>query len=460
MKSLRLIVTRSLATGAVGLTVLLTSCGSGESGPDLIYYNGVVLTMDAAATEATAIAVDDGTILAVGDDEILELAGSATEKVDLEGRTLLPGIVDPHSHVLNDHNVGGLSAEEGQQLALENGVTALGNLYTDRESMRIIRRLEARGDLRVRTSLYLSRHTPCGEDLGEWYSSFGPVTDPTLMVRTVGVKHFADGGSCGLPAVTQPAGPVGDLWFTQEQMNRAVAEADARGYQVVIHAMGDRAVEQAQNAIEAALGGGPNTLRHRIDHNNVIRPDLLPRYAQIGIAPVMWSYQRSCSPAFVGEFLVLDNTAWLAPLRSLLETGVEHVAWQGDYNANPQNPFLHLYGLVTGRAVAVEGAYIAVDDSAYEPGTVCEPPDWLVPQTITVEEALPMFTINAAYALGQESVIGSLEPGKFADLAVISANPLAIDPDDIKDIRVLMTLVGGEVLYCDAGASSLCPAPS
>ena len=452
---LRRIVTRSLALAAFGLIALiLASCGGGDSGPDLIYYNGVVLTMDAANSEATAIAIDGDVVLAVGGDEVRDLAGSGTEEIDLGGLTLMPGIIDPHTHFLIQEQ---LSAEEGQALALENGITAHGSLFVDQRMLRDIRRFEARGNLRVRTSLYLSRHTPCGEDIGEWYTSFPPVTDPSLMFRIIGVKHFADGGACQNVAVTQQGGPVGNLWFTQEEMNQAVAEAQARGYQVAIHAMGDRAVEQAQIAIESALDGAPNDLRHRIDHNNIIRPDLLPRYAEIGVVPVIWSYSRACAPFYIGEIVVLENTSWLIPFRSLLDTGVQHVAWQGDYDGTPQNPFLHLFGLVTGKAVSLGGARWAVDDADVELGTVCVPPDWAKEETITVEQALPMFTINAAYVLGQESVIGSLEPGKFADVVVTSDNPLTIDQDAIKDIQVLLTMVGGTVEYCATPSAGICP---
>ena len=90
---------------------------------------------------------------------------------------------------------------------------------------------------------------------------------------------------------------------------------------------------------------------------------------------------------------------------------------------------------------------------------VCDPPDWLAAEAVTVEEALRMMTINGAHALFMEDHIGSLRSGKFADLIILSENPLTVDPDRIVDIDVLMTMVGGEVEQCLPGHESLCPAP-
>ena len=90
-------------------------------------------------------------------------------------------------------------------------------------------------------------------------------------------------------------------------------------------------------------------------------------------------------------------------------------------------------------------------------GDICQPPDWLAAESVSVEEALRMMTINAAYALFMENNIGSLVPGKFADLIVLSENPLSVDPDALPNIEVLVTMVGGKVEFCKNGYSSLCP---
>jgi predicted amidohydrolase YtcJ len=92
-----------------------------------------------------------------------------------------------------------------------------------------------------------------------------------------------------------------------------------------------------------------------------------------------------------------------------------------------------------------------------EDGSIFEPQDWAADDLITVEEALPIMTIESAYALLRDDEPGSLVTGKLADLVILSANPLEIDSDDIPDIQVLMTMVGGKVEHCAPGHESLCP---
>ena len=92
-----------------------------------------------------------------------------------------------------------------------------------------------------------------------------------------------------------------------------------------------------------------------------------------------------------------------------------------------------------------------------DPRAICEPPDWLAAEAVTVEEALRMMTIGAAYALSMEEKIGSLKPGKFADLVILSDNPLTVEPDSLIYLEVLMTMVGGRVEHCAPKYETLCP---
>ena len=89
--------------------------------------------------------------------------------------------------------------------------------------------------------------------------------------------------------------------------------------------------------------------------------------------------------------------------------------------------------------------------------TICDTPEWLSQKTITVEQALPMMTTEAAYALFRETEIGSLEAGKLADIIVLSDNPTAADPEEIKNIEVLVTVIGAMVEHCAPGYETLCP---
>ena len=137
---------------------------------------------------------------------------------------------------------------------------------------------------------------------------------------------------------------------------------------------------------------------------------------------------------------------WLEDWRAFLDANPDlPVAWHSDWPYASINPFLHLYSYVTRQQVD-------------EDGTVCFPPAWLAAHAITVEEALPMMTINTRLTrYFREDELGSLKAGKFADMIILSDNPITIDPTDLINIQVWMTMSSGNVEYCAAGFKSICP---
>lgn len=417
---------------------------------EIIFFNGEIVTMNENMDIAEAIAVKGEMIIAVGDeDEVMEFAGPDTKLIDLDGRTAIPGIVDTHTHILKDM---GVSIEDAQQIALENGITTLVEMTTLPGFLADLEAVDARGGLRVRVTAYLAHSNPCGDLEGDWYLEHAPTHEFGEMLRIGGVKVFADGGTCGLPAVSfeYPGGQgQGDLWFTQDEMNQIVASIHAAGYQVAIHAQGDRAIEQVLNAIELALDGESNTLRHRIEHNPFIRPDLLPRYSEVGVLANIVGPYPTCAEindGYYSNFFGMENLSWLENWRAFVDANPDlHIAWHGDDPwITPVSPLLEMYSLVTRAEVA-------------EDGTVCEPPDWLASHALTAEEVLRMMTIEGAYFLFREDEVGSLEVGKLADLLILSANPLTIDPDGIRDIEFWLTMVGGVTEYCAPGREAFCP---
>ena len=439
---------------ALACGIGIAACGDGASAPgnatSVIFVNARVVTMAPDGREADAIAIEGDRIRAVGSrSELMPLAGPRTRVIDLGGRTILPGIVDAHTHVFNDAEQHlNLDLAGAQTLALENGITTLGDPFITEEFLAQMRAFDAAGDLRIRTSLYLIHTDNCGvEHAGTWWTAYPPTRAAGERLRIGGIKLFADGGTCGWPAVSvefDPRGGLGDLYLTADDIAPVVAIAEATGHQVVIHAIGDRAVAAAQDGIERALGGRPNTRRHRIDHNSVVPPDLLPRYAAIGIHPVLfgWSSFGTCGAPAPPDFYQAyngDTRALLDSLRGL------HVAWQGDDPwVGPISPFAELHNMVTRV-------------SHFDDGTECPAPDWQLHTRITAVEGLRMMTWNSAFALFREAEVGSLEPGKFADLIVVSADPLVVEPAALWSIQVLVTMVGGEVVFCRTGYGSLCP---
>ncbi len=420
--------------------------------PTLIFYNGTILTMNENQPTAEAIALADDMILAVGSNEdVLALKVSNTQVVDLQGLTLMPGFVDSHTHIFNDAATTPATGtlEKAQQLALQNGITTLADMYVTSEFLAEMRAMDTSGQLHVRTSLYLVYTSNCGDVLGDWYKQYPPTRNPGEMLRIGGVKVFTDGGSCGFPAISfnRADGGYGNLWFTQDELNTIVSDINKAGYQAAIHAVGDRAVEQALNAIEFALDGQPNTLRDRIEHNVTVRPDLLPRYQEIGVVATFFGNIWSCRDVFFSKGIVPDppeNRAWNFPYRAILDANPNgHFAWHSDYPWASPNPLIHLYSMVTPYEIAGDL-------------TECADPSWVGNKTLTVDEALRMMTIEGAYAMFREKEVGSLEPGKYADLIILSGNPTT-DLNAIRDIKVWMTMVGGQIEWCAAGYEELCP---
>jgi hypothetical protein len=312
-----------------------------------------------------------------------------------------------------------------------------------------MRDYHAENKLRVRTSLYLIYNTNCGDIVGNWWKDHPPTREPGEMLRIGGVKMFADGGSCNRPALsyeTSPGSGLGDLYLTGDQIADVVKDAQDVGHQVAIHALGDRAIEAALDGIESALVGSPNTYRHRIEHNAILRPDLLPRYGELDVVATIFGTFPSCidfknpSPPPYNEW----EWAW----DTLLDANPDlHVAWHGDDPyIRPLNPILELYGLVTRN--------YADDDRA----TVCAAKDWIGDNTLSVEQALPMMNRESSYALWRDGEVGTLKPGLFADLIILSHNPMSDDPNILLDTYVLMTMVGGKAEWCAPGSETLCPA--
>jgi hypothetical protein len=133
------------------------------------------------------------------------------------------------------------------------------------------------------------------------------------------------------------------------------------------------------------------------------------------------------------------------PWRELIEANPDlHFAWHSDAYVFELNPMLHLHGFVTRAQRRDDGSF-------------CDPPDWFAADALSVDQALHMMTIGSAYALFLEDQVGSLQAGKQADMIILSDNPYTIDPNAILDLNVLMTMIGGEMIWCAPGSESLCP---
>jgi len=219
----------------------------------------------------------------------------------------------------------------------------------------------------------------------------------------------------------------GRLNPSQGEVNEGVFQAHQAGFQVAIHAVEENTVEAAAAALEHCLRLNPRAdHRHRLEHCSVCPPPLLRRLKAIKAVVVT-------QPAFIyysGEKYLSDvseaQLPWLYRTRSFLKSGLKSAA-SSDCPVAPCNPLFGLYAAITRKA---------------ESGQALSPKEAISP-----EEALRMYTLSGAYASFEERLKGSIEVGKLADMVVLSADPTVVSPEELKEIRVEKTIIGGEVVW-------------
>jgi predicted amidohydrolase YtcJ len=215
---------------------------------------------------------------------------------------------------------------------------------------------------------------------------------------------------------------LGILTMSQEEINEAVLDAQAHDFRVGIHANGDVAIARVLNAYERALElhQGPNP-RHRIEHCSLVNHDLLTRIKAAGVVPTPFYTYAHYHGNKWGDYGP-DKMERMFAHRSFLDYGIP-VAPASDFTPGPYEPMMAIQSMVTRKDMQ---------------GRV-----WGGSQRVSVEEALRICTVHGAYASFEEDLKGSLTPGKLADYVILASDPRTTDPDQIKNIRVLRTVLGG-----------------
>jgi hypothetical protein len=220
----------------------------------------------------------------------------------------------------------------------------------------------------------------------------------------------------------------------------AVTRLDAEGVQVHVHAIGDRAVRNALDAFAAAQrANGVRDSRHHIAHIQLIHPDDLPRFAQLGAvanAQALWAVNEPQMTELTIPFLGPERATWQYPYRSLLRAGAR-LAMGSDWEVSTPDPLAQIEVAVTR---------VPAWDRTAAP--------FLPPERLTLEQAATAFTLGSAYVNFLDAETGSLEPGKQADLVVLDRDLFAGDAGHIGDARVLLTLVQGEAVHEDGALES------
>ena len=542
---------------------------------ELFLVNGSFHTQDSAYPRATAVAIRDGRVWAVGDDEeIRTLARPDAQMIDLEGRLVLPGLTDAHFHyydwalgrrrltlaeatslagvrerlaqrvretppghwvlgqgwnetrwpeprtptradlddVTLDHPVvlwrndlhlavvnsralreAGITGdtpdppqglidrdESGQptgvlrELAI-NLVSAVIPPLTEEETVEAMRdgfavlhrlgltgvhdyrimggadgppafrayqRLQAAGERsaeRSRRSLALRMwmHIP-GERLDEAIALGLRTGMGGDYLRVGHVKFFADGGQGARTAwMLEPYQDTGDCGMPltpMKEIAQAVRKADRAGLAVAIHAIGDRANRELITTFEQVLNSeresttAPPVAPHRIEHVQMIRPDDVIRLGQLGVVASVQPIHAPDDMPMI-EKSVGPRGRFAYPFRDMLEAGVT-LAFGSDCPVANPNPMFGIHAAVTRQQ----------RDDEPQGG-------WYPRQRLTVAEAVWGYTMGTALVAGREAELGSITPGKLADLIVLDRDIFAVEPMDIAQAQVVMTIFDGQVVH-------------
>ena len=316
------------------------------------------------------------------------------------------------------------------QRCLAAGLTGVHDAGVDAVTLSLYRELLVQGDTPFRIYAMLSNDDAL---LAEQFRR-GPeigLGDGRLTIRSV--KAYMDGalgsrGAALLAAYSDDPGNTGLMRSSVEKLTHLSRRALAAGYQVNVHAIGDRGNRAVLDAMQAALGARRDA-RFRIEHAQVIALEDIPRFASLGIIASMqpthatsdmyWAEDR------VGPRRAQGAYAW----RRLLQSGAR-LACGSDFPVESERPLLGFYAAVTRQ-----------DAKGWPEG------GWQPDQRLTRDEALRCFTSEAAWAAFQENDLGSLQPGRRADVTVLSADIMTIPAAEIPAARPVMTIVGGRIAY-------------
>lgn len=399
--------------------------------------------LDAAVPNQPAIIIHRGGHTAVVNSYGLKKAGVTKDTPDPEGGHYgrkdgeLTGFVAEHAMDVIQGSGGWpeITREVRQQgVALmsramaASGMTSTTDSWGTAEGFRAFQDARAAGELLTRLSYMPHGTQPIYAALKQAGLRSGFGDD---WIRIGAVKYGADGSASertmrmSTPFKGRPD-DYGILTMSQEEIDFAVEDAIANDFRIGIHANGDVTIDMVLKAYERALKGwqGPNP-RLRLEHCSLVNPDLLERIKNTGSIPTpFYTYAHFHGNKWVDYGP--EKMEWMFAHKSFLDYGIP-VAPASDYTPGPFEPLMAIQSMVTRKDWQ---------------GRV-----WGPSQRISVSQAMKICTVNGAYASMEENIKGSITPGKLADLVMLGADPHDTAPDEIKNIRVLRTIVDGKTVY-------------
>jgi len=334
-------------------------------------------------------------------------------------------------------------AERGVAELNSYGVVAFCKAATEEADLAALNQLARDGRLKARV---VTRNMAV--QAGSLEESLRPAEDILAMAEkykfgrldSMGAKVYVDGVPMNDTVAyldrqvpfTQPY-LYGDLTISPQKLKQVVTDLDRNGLQIMMHCIGDKANRVALDAVEAAhQANGMNDLHHVITHGCLISDEDFERFSALDVYPSLQTWLSTDNDYGPGFWASIGQEAWnnrMFPFKTLLDSGA-CINIGSDWCCGPSNPY-------PGLAMAST----RIDPLHPERGVFNEK------EKVTVEELIPMLTINGAKLMHTEDVSGSIEEGKLADLVVLDRNILECSPEELAETRVLVTLLEGKAVY-------------
>ncbi|WP_010677674.1 amidohydrolase [Bacillus timonensis] len=403
--------------------------------------------LDKVSTDHPIVIIRTCNHTSIANSRALEIAGITEDTVNPDGGIIgrdkngaLTGalIENAHMQLFEYASYTDEEIRKGMKLAsdefIQAGVTSIhdAGAYGDgAESLRIMQQAIKKKEIQVRVYAIIGSLTNSHEFV-ERVVKAGPISGLGDDYFKIGpAKLFTDGSSVGPTIATREpyshnSNDYGITYYSQDELNRILGEAHKKGFQITAHAQGDRAVEMVLDCIEKALEEHPRIdHRHRVEHAGISSADLQNRMQKLGVIPIP-------NPVFMyvngDKYLeyYADRVNVMYPLRDFIDKGII-AAIGSDAPVTFVNPLL--------------GIHAAVNRKSWKDQLVGEN------QRIDVIEAIRAYTYNGAYASFEEAKKGSIEVGKLADLVVLDSSILHAESEKLKDIKVELTMVDGDIVF-------------
>lgn len=403
--------------------------------------------LDEISTEHPIVIIRTCNHTSIANSKALEIAGITERMENPEGGIIernqngsLTGklIENAHMKLFEYASYSNEEIRSGMKLASEEfiraGVTSVhdAGAYGDgSETLRIMQQAVHSNEINVRIFALIGSLTN-SHDFVEKMVKAGPITGLGNDFFKIGpAKLFTDGSSVGPTIATREPyshnpNDYGIIYYSQDELNRILGEAHKKGFQITAHAQGDRAIEMVLDCIETALSEHPRKdHRHRIEHAGIASPDLQERMKKLGVVVIP-------NPAFIyvngDKYLEFygERVNNMYPTRDYIDKDII-AAFASDAPVTFLDPLL--------------GIHAAVNRRSWKGQSVGES------QCIDIMEAIRAYTWNGAYASFEENKKGSIEVGKLADLVVLNDSILKANKTEIKDVKVDLTMINGNVLH-------------